>query len=53
MRVLRCGHRYHLECIDRWLLSSTDYSRPPACPVCAQELEAPPATAGDGSGGGG
>ena len=34
LRVLRCGHRFHLECIDRWLLSSTDYSRPPACPIC-------------------
>lgn len=39
LRALRCGHRFHLECIDRWLLSSTDYSRPPACPMCNAELE--------------
>lgn len=40
LRVLRCGHRFHLECIDRWLLSSTDYSRPPACPMCNKALDA-------------
>lgn len=35
LRVLKCGHRYHLECVDRWFLSSsTDYSREPACPMC-------------------
>ena len=39
LRVLKCGHRFHLECIDRWLLSSTDYSRPPACPCCNKELD--------------
>ncbi|KAL4440345.1 hypothetical protein ABPG75_003346 [Micractinium tetrahymenae] len=39
LRLLHCGHRFHLECIDRWLLSSTDYSRPPACPICNAELE--------------
>ena len=33
--------RFHLPCIDRWLLSSTDYSRPPACPMCNAELAAP------------
>ena len=39
LRVLRCRHRFHLECVDRWLLSSTDYSRPPACPMCNTQLE--------------
>lgn len=43
LRLLGCGHRFHLECIDRWLLSSTDYSRPPACPMCNAELEKPAA----------
>eukprot|EP00887_Chlorella_sp_A99_P002261 scaffold10.g2261.t1 len=38
LRVLRCNHRFHCECIDRWLLASTDYSRPPACPMCSAEL---------------
>lgn len=41
LRVLRCGHRFHLECIDRWFLSSTDYSRPSACPICNTELIMP------------
>lgn len=39
LRVLKCRHRFHLECIDRWFLSSADYTRPPACPVCNAELE--------------
>ena len=40
-RVLpRCGHRFHIECIDRWFLGhSTDYSRPAACPMCNTQLE--------------
>jgi hypothetical protein len=27
-----------LDCIDRWLMSSTDYSRAPACPLCNAPL---------------
>ena len=42
LRALRCGHRFHCECVDRWLLSATDYSRPPACPMCNAELTAEP-----------
>lgn len=38
LRVLKCGHKYHVECIDRWLLSSTDYLRAPACPICSAPL---------------
>lgn len=38
LRRLRCGHKYHLECIDRWFLSSLDYSRPVACPICNAPL---------------
>eukprot|EP01025_Chloroclados_australasicus_P042761 TRINITY_DN4548_c0_g1_i1.p2 TRINITY_DN4548_c0_g1~~TRINITY_DN4548_c0_g1_i1.p2 ORF type:complete len:248 (-),score=16.87 TRINITY_DN4548_c0_g1_i1:936-1679(-) len=34
IRRLPCMHTYHIECIDRWLLSSTDLSRLPACPFC-------------------
>jgi hypothetical protein len=39
LRALPCGHRYHLECVDRWFLSSTDYSRPAACPMCNAPLD--------------
>jgi E3 ubiquitin-protein ligase RNF38/44 len=39
VRVLPCKHRYHIECIDRWFLSSIDYSRAPACPMCNAELQ--------------
>lgn len=38
LRRLPCGHKFHLECVDRWAFSSTDYSRPTACPMCAKEL---------------
>lgn len=35
LRALKCSHRFHLECVDKWFLSSaTDYSRPVACPMC-------------------
>jgi E3 ubiquitin-protein ligase RNF38/44 len=34
-----CGHQFHVECIDRWLVSSTNYSRPASCPMCNTELK--------------
>jgi E3 ubiquitin-protein ligase RNF38/44 len=34
LRVLPCVHRYHLECLDKWALTSTDYSKEPSCPLC-------------------
>ena len=34
VRVLRCGHRFHIECVDRWLLPNTD----PACPLCKASI---------------
>lgn len=40
LRVLTCTHRFHLECVDKWFLSSTDYSRHVACPLCNIDLEA-------------
>lgn len=34
-----CGHRFHLECVDKWLYASTDYSqRKPCCPMCKAEI---------------
>jgi len=39
LRVLTCSHRFHLECVDKWFLSSTDYSRQVACPLCNMDLE--------------
>mmetsp|Transcript_103930 Transcript_103930/g.323953 ORF Transcript_103930/g.323953 Transcript_103930/m.323953 type:complete len:274 (+) Transcript_103930:129-950(+) len=32
LRMLPCMHRYHRECIDRWL------TRSPACPVCKHDI---------------
>lgn len=37
VRVLPCKHRMHVECIDRWLLKSTDHSAPKGCPLCNDE----------------
>ncbi|KAG7670431.1 hypothetical protein KSW81_002994 [Nannochloris sp. 'desiccata'] len=34
-----CGHQFHLECVDRWCFSSTEYSRPASCPMCNTELK--------------
>ena len=34
VRVLRCGHRFHIECVDRWLLPNTD----PTCPLCKASI---------------
>eukprot|EP00198_Chlamydomonas_reinhardtii_P001183 XP_001690518.1 predicted protein [Chlamydomonas reinhardtii] len=41
LRVLRCGHRFHVECVDKWFLSATDYTREPACPLCNAPLILP------------
>jgi E3 ubiquitin-protein ligase RNF38/44 len=42
LRVLPCSHRFHLECVDKWLLfAATDHVRLPACPLCNAELLQP------------
>mmetsp|Transcript_18769 Transcript_18769/g.42279 ORF Transcript_18769/g.42279 Transcript_18769/m.42279 type:complete len:267 (+) Transcript_18769:155-955(+) len=33
LRVLHCGHRFHLDCVDRWL---TEQSR--TCPLCSKSV---------------
>ena len=33
LRVLPCGHRYHVECVDGWLLRTSD-----SCPFCARRI---------------
>jgi len=34
-RKLPCGHKFHIECVDQWILkSANDYSKTPACPLC-------------------
>uniref|UniRef100_A0A7S0YDH3 RING-type domain-containing protein n=1 Tax=Polytomella parva TaxID=51329 RepID=A0A7S0YDH3_9CHLO len=38
IRILPCRHRFHIECVDRWFYSATDYSRALACPLCNQAL---------------
>ena len=41
LRLLACGHYFHIECLDRWLLTSA--RRGPACPLCNRSLLAPDA----------
>lgn len=38
MRALPCGHRFHVECVDKWFLTATNYSRGPSCPMCNAPL---------------
>mmetsp|Transcript_7831 Transcript_7831/g.25727 ORF Transcript_7831/g.25727 Transcript_7831/m.25727 type:complete len:177 (+) Transcript_7831:53-583(+) len=33
-RLEPCGHVFHIECIDRWALSSADKGLVPTCPLC-------------------
>jgi len=49
LRVLPCGHKFHLPCIDRWALTSTEYPRPSSCPMCNAPLVQPVATRWPGS----
>ena len=35
VRVLRCGHRFHLECCDRWLLGCEHEVQ---CPMCKADV---------------
>jgi len=41
MRQLPCGHHFHRNCIDKWL------KRNKVCPLCLQDIQAPPTTAAD------
>eukprot|EP00040_Diaphanoeca_grandis_P000867 m.16698 g.16698 ORF g.16698 m.16698 type:complete len:219 (-) comp11162_c0_seq2:40-696(-) len=34
LRVLRCKHLFHRECIDKWGKAACDLARPVACPLC-------------------
>lgn len=33
LRVLPCLHRYHMQCVDRWL-----YKQSSACPICKERI---------------
>jgi len=33
VRVLPCGHRFHIHCIDRWLIMNQ-----PTCPLCKKDI---------------
>jgi len=41
MRVLPCAHRFHVTCIDRWLLTKvqrSDAGEALSCPLCNTAL---------------
>eukprot|EP00467_Chlorarachnion_reptans_P014186 CAMPEP_0114523570 /NCGR_PEP_ID=MMETSP0109-20121206/21364_1 /TAXON_ID=29199 /ORGANISM="Chlorarachnion reptans, Strain CCCM449" /LENGTH=215 /DNA_ID=CAMNT_0001704899 /DNA_START=58 /DNA_END=705 /DNA_ORIENTATION=+ len=39
LRVMpKCGHLFHVACIDKWLYESVDYSRQISCPMCKTQL---------------
>lgn len=33
-RLKPCDHHFHIECIDRWAMTSADKGRTPLCPLC-------------------
>lgn len=37
-RLANCRHNFHLECIDRWALTSADKGRLPLCPLCKAQF---------------
>ena len=39
LRVLRCGHAEHAECLDQWLAINK------SCPLCQKEIFSPPSSA--------
>lgn len=36
-RKLPCGHRFHIECVDQWILQKSR-CKPPVCPMCNQPV---------------
>ena len=38
LRILPCGHAYHAQCVDRWLLSAQSQSS--SCPTCRRVIPA-------------
>ncbi len=40
LRVMGCGHKFHIECVDQWILkSAADSKNPPCCPTCRHPLK--------------
>lgn len=39
LRILPCNHSFHLECIDRWFLSSANNPKPLTCPYCNSDID--------------
>ena len=39
-KSIDCGHKYHTECIDHWIILRTVQIREPNCPLCKATIDA-------------
>jgi len=39
LRILNCGHKFHVECVDQWAMEAIAFSKPVSCPFCNEELD--------------